>query len=175
MQNKEKNNDDIFSISILRIMDLGFIINENFFKEGKEARIEFSMTTSFTVETNTAYFNLRTHFHYPDITPEQILLAINVNNIFFIPNVKRFVTTDKHVKLPPNILVTIVGLCVTHSRALLAKHTAGTVYESTILPIVDAASMAQALFPNTFIVKPIKVSDITKRKSQPKKSLKTNG
>lgn len=144
--------DKNFYISVTAIRDMGFFLNESQFVADKQARVEFKHVTSFNIESNIVVFNLECTFYYSDVerTPENNLVLINVQNIFTVLNLKEYISDKNLLVLPQIGFLTIVGLSVSHCRALLASHTAGTMYQQTILPIINPADMTKSFFPQAF-------------------------
>ncbi len=48
------------------------------------------------------------------------------------------------------MIITLVGLSVSHTRALFLKRLSGTALQENILPILNPAEMAKQFFPEMF-------------------------
>lgn len=88
-------------------------------------------------------FTLRAYFEYNN-KPEETFLSIDVQTVFEVENWNQFVVDDNILDFPPEFLVTIISISVSHTRALLAAQTAGTLYGDMVLPIVNAIDMAKS-------------------------------
>ncbi|MBC7411892.1 MAG: hypothetical protein H7331_05495 [Bacteroidia bacterium] len=54
--------------------------------------------------------------------------------------------SDDDVRLPDSIIITLLSLSISHTRALLYNRTLGTKYENYIIPIVNPTELAHKLY-----------------------------
>ncbi len=76
----------------------------------------------------------------------QVVVHIKVSNIFFISAMKKFLTKEGNLDLPEDVMITMLSLSISHTRALLAKGTSGTIYEAQYFPIINPKEVARQVF-----------------------------
>ena len=137
-------------LSVKKVKDIYFSINEQLFVPDptKVVKIELGERIGFHLEGNLVDFILRIYFHYID-EPE-ILVDIQVENLFEISNLKEFINKDEIMILPPKLLTSIIGMSLSHGRALLLKNTAGTRWENIVLPVTNPENVARYFYPYMF-------------------------
>ncbi len=152
------------TMGIRRIKDILFFVNENLYNSNpsKQYKVEFQLLIGSNPNDNSAAIMLRAFYHYDDEppTPENTLFEIQVQNEFIISDLSRYFNSDNIVILPPELIITLVSLSISHTRALLAKNTSGTVYHNVLLPLINAEETARHFFPYMFSAefKPPKVA-----------------
>ncbi|HEX3933461.1 MAG TPA: hypothetical protein VHW43_02200 [Puia sp.] len=77
-------------------------------------------------------------------------MDIQVQNLYEIDNVVGFVNEHNMIVLPEKSIISLLDLSISHTRALLAKNAAGTVYQDSPMPVFDAENAAQLFFPYMF-------------------------
>ncbi len=138
-------------ISITHIKEISFFIMENLIAtedQAKEILVDFMGQTGFHSEKNLFNFTLKAWYHYKE--DETKIAAIEVANIFFIENIKNFIDDKNEINFPASLWVTIVGLSISHTRALFSKSLSGTVLQNVIINITDPVKIAQQFFPKSF-------------------------
>lgn len=144
-------------ISIRRIKEVFFSINEALYAQHLPVnpaiplKIEIAFNLSFAIETNLVFLLTRIYYHFPDAATQDILTEIQVQNVFEINELARFQVKEGEIKLPPHTIVALVGLSISHTRALLAKNISGTLLQENIVSIVDPGVLAQHFFPLMFV------------------------
>ena len=127
-----KNN---INISIKAIRDKGFFVDESIVivQENKIAyQIQSDMDIS--AENNEVKVTYGVSFSQE----EKVFLSGKVSTFFQVESLKEYWNeTEQNYAFPEQGLIILMGLAFSHTRAILAKNTAGTLYESYILPIVD--------------------------------------
>ncbi len=143
-------------IGIRKIKDSGFFINERLYKNASTQliKIDFQQQVTFDIKKNQLSFILRIMFRYEKSSPDELLLDTQIENVFEITNLKDYVSNRGEVTLPEEIWTTIVSLSISHSRALIARNTAGTFLQDYILPIVNPGEITRAFFPKLEKIKP---------------------
>lgn len=147
-------NQELFSIR--RVKDISFSVNERFNMNDSaadEIKIDLNIQLSTVDEENLIDMTARVFLHYPE-TPDVVLADTYVENVFEVPDISRFVT-NKGLMIPPDLLISMLSISISHTRALFAKNISGTSYEDFIMPIVDPVSVARHFFPNMMKGKPI--------------------
>ena len=144
-------NSASFSIKIKRIKEFYFILNEAISERDKPVTVQFQHITRFFGDTNLIDLTLRVYYtHDPDIPAKTILVDIHVQNVFEIDNLNQFLVNTEFV-LPQNLMIMMVGLSISHTRALVAKNISGTIYQDNIIPVADPAEVAKVFYPNIFL------------------------
>ena len=142
---------DNVTIVARRIKEQAFSVDEALFvsEPGKQLTIRIGLQLGFAVNLDLVTLHVVVQYHYPE-TPEDLIANIQVQNIFEISGLKRFIVSDSEIKLPSDTISRLVEMSVSHTRALLAKNLFGTVVQENVLPISDARQMAKDFFPNMF-------------------------
>lgn len=132
------------AITILKIRELAFSILEERVDE-TGLSIGFSVETIINFDEET--FEIKVDYSLKSKSTGLSYVQIKVSNLFRISNLKDYSTKDKaHVTLPDATLITMLSLSISHTRALLAKNTAGTTLEQYLLPIVNPTEIAKQIF-----------------------------
>lgn len=138
-------------VAIKRVKKISFSINEGY------ARSDVSLIKSllevkmgFNAPQNLVKLELRAYYVY-DESPDQIVMEITVENVFELLNLSDFIPTDQDVtsetmNIPSKILVQMVAISVSHTRALFGEAISGTVMDATYLPVTDPVLAAKAFF-----------------------------
>jgi hypothetical protein len=155
MSSETPNNSEV-TMAVKRIKVLSFSINEKVtgYSPATLVKVEMAQNLAFSVDINVVDFTLRVFYRLPnDNTEENILVDITVQNFFEVSNLKRFLVQPTQINLPENVIVSIVGLSISHTRALLAQNLAGTVIQDSIMSIVNPVDVAKHFFPYMFVEK----------------------
>lgn len=73
-----------------------------------------------------------------DIEKQKQLGLLSLSNMFFINDLKRFANDEnKTYTLPPDAEASLVGISLSHSRAILLAKCAGTFLQNALLPVMD--------------------------------------
>jgi hypothetical protein len=133
-------------VQIVSILDTSYFFDEKLFKEGmEESRYMVKHDTGFNPDSNL--FNLTLTFSYTYYDPKEIFASITVENTFLVPNLKSYLNIDtKQMALPGSILLTCLGMAVSHTRALLNKNLKGTVFQYFLIPVINVVGLANQLF-----------------------------
>lgn len=143
-------------IAVRRIKEFSFYINEGLFAHKQTEnnssllQVEFALRLAFTPETNLVFLTIRAYYHFPGASPDEIIADITVQNVFELPDLKRFQVAASEIILPTNVIITLVGLSISHTRAMMAKNLAGTPMQENLLAIVDPIAVARHFFPKMF-------------------------
>jgi hypothetical protein len=142
--------DNIIGISVKRVKDVYFVINEQLYvpDPNKVVKIELGERIGFSLEGNLVNFIFRIFLHYVD-EPE-ILVDIHIENLFEVSDLKQFLNNEGVMILPTKLLTAIVGMSISHGRALLLKNTAGTRWENIVLPVTNPEHIARYFYPYMF-------------------------
>jgi hypothetical protein len=140
-----------YSFEVRRIKELYFFINESAagMPGNQPVKLEMGIYLTFNVPTNLLMLTIRAFYHFPDRPAQDVLLDIQVQNAFGIGGLDQFYKGET-IKLPPELITAVVDLSVSHTRAVLAIKTAGTVFQDTLLAVLDAGDLAAHFFPAMF-------------------------
>lgn len=138
---------------IARIRTTGFKLNEYNIRPDEPQRsikLELQHRTEFNIGTNILSITIRCYLHYEgELTPENILADIEVENLFVVEELYKHVK-DGQEDLPAEIWVSMFGLSVSHTRALVSERIAGTILTNTIIPIINPVELTKAFLPHKF-------------------------
>jgi hypothetical protein len=140
------------AFGIKRIKEFSFLINESLAVIGKSVRIQFQHHTTYYQDTDVIDLTIRAYYSYDTkIPPDTILVDFHVQNLFEVTNLKQYhkPNSDEFI-LPQNLIAAILGVAISHLRALMASNIAGTAYQENIIPIVNPMEVAKAFYPNMF-------------------------
>ncbi|HEY4287570.1 MAG TPA: hypothetical protein VGN00_10775 [Puia sp.] len=144
------------TLSVKRIKEFGFYLNETLYAEkvaqnaDKPLQVGTSLQLSFTLDTNMVFLLIRVYYHFPNAEPTEILTDIHVQNVFEIEDLKRFQVAPSEIILPSDTITAIVGLSLSHTRALLAKNLSGTLLQENLMAVYDPSRLAKHFFPRMF-------------------------
>lgn len=138
---------------IARIRTIGFKLNEHNIRPAEPQRsieLELQHRTDFNIDANILSITIRCYFYYDaELTAENILADIEVENFFAVEELHKHVK-DGQEDLPAEIWVSMFGLSVSHTRALLSERIAGTKLTNLIIPIVNPLELAKSFLPHKF-------------------------
>ncbi len=144
--NKNEVKHEGVEMRVQRIKLLNFFMNEGSFRPNGVANVQLDYKTGHDTASDFFNFTLRVRFNYPD-NPEQVFISAEVQNIFAIKELNRFLNEKSNlIELPGAALVSILSLAISHSRAILATCVAGSVFGETLVPLLDAYSVAKHFF-----------------------------
>ena len=149
----DMSNTDNVSYKIRKIKQVSFYINENLFSKNnpQPLTIELNQNFGFSVENNLIVLSILVFYKLPDSNESQPpLVQIEVQNIFEIADLEKFFVDQSYIKLPPKIITSVVGLSISHTRALLSTNILGTVFQDQLLSIMDAETVAKHFYPYMF-------------------------
>jgi len=147
-------NENVF-FGVKRVKDIYFAINEQLYVPDptKVVKVELGERIGFNLEFNLVNFILRIFFHY--VEEPEILVDFQVENIFEVSNLIQFRNKDEIMILPPKLITSIVGLSLSHGRALLLKNTSGTRWQEIVLPVTNPEDVAKYFYPYMFNVETV--------------------
>lgn len=133
--------------AIRGIKELEFMVNESVELDPK---VDFKFTVDITpvVEQDSILFGITVI--YVNATKKDELLREKVMTIFSIKDMKSRtqVSSDGKplVDLPEKLWISMFSISFTHTRALLAKSSAGTRFGQMLLPIINPEEQFRKLF-----------------------------
>jgi hypothetical protein len=140
MKNKESQKQ--VGLGISKIRELEFSLTQ--MEEIKEAKYILGYQSEYDVEKNS--FEIQIVADLIPIESDFKLLHIRVANGFVIENLVSFWSKESNmINIPEVLFITMLSMSITHTRALLAKNTSGTIFEKFLIPIVNPAEMASQM------------------------------
>ena len=134
-------------IKVIKIKVVSLFIDEFNIPEDVTFKVDFDKTYYVDVNTNLVIINLNIVYSIPiDEQQNRKVLDCIVHNAFEVENIKDFVDEKGVVNLPLDLLSSLVGLSLTHSRAVISIHSAGTALGDTLIPVVNPIDFTKALF-----------------------------
>jgi hypothetical protein len=116
-------------ITVQRIKEHSFMMNESSIKKDEVFQSEILF------------------YHY--INDSNKLVDIVVQNIFTIPDLSKY-AFDTAVKLPTILITSLVGMSVSHTRALLSKNISGSALNDANLSLIIPEDVARHFFAFMF-------------------------
>ncbi|HEY5535171.1 MAG TPA: hypothetical protein VIL99_09595 [Ignavibacteria bacterium] len=81
-----------------------------------------------------------------DVEKKVILGSLKIGNVFSINNLKTYYDEKNNVlNLPPDIEASLIGISLSHARAILLAKCAGTFLQNAVLPILDPKAFIKKL------------------------------
>lgn len=132
-------------LGITKIKDIEFYVDENITINSNDlVSINFEVHLSLNAELKFIDFILGVRYLYEN---EQCFLRIKTSNVFVIPTFDQLEkSNDNDPLIPESLLVTMLSLSISHTRALLAKNSLGTKFSDYYIPIVNPKDLAADLF-----------------------------
>jgi len=148
----EPKREDVFAFKVVRIKDVSFQVNENLFNHQKDPNL-IKVNINCELKSNPEYsiiiLEIFASYYYSDAKEGEILSSILVHNAFDILDLKRFFHGNV-LRLPPDLLITLVSLSISHTRALFSKSIEGTVLGGIIMPLINPEEFSKTIFPDMF-------------------------
>lgn len=134
------------NIRVKKIKDIGFFIDEAVTLEKPEEFVfGFELTMNLKLEDNTVEMVLTALFS--DKSQGNVFMKIKTSNVFLLLELADFQNPDKNgFNIPDNLLVTLLSISISHTRALLSKNSIGTKFAELYIPIVNPSEVFKQLF-----------------------------
>lgn len=133
-------------IAIKQIKELSFSINNDvdieYVNANKSPSLDYEQELKFNDEDLSIDITLS--FAFYEKTKDNVItfLSIKTINSFYIHELKSF-KGDEEYNLPEILIPTILGLSISHTRALLSKNTIGSKYSNIFIPILNPTKLAE--------------------------------
>ena len=133
------------NIGVKKIKDIEFSVNEAITLENPdEIALGFELTINFKLEDHTVEMVLTAFFS--DKPEGDVFMKIKTSNVFLLLELADFQKSDKKgFDIPDNLLVTLLSVSISHTRALLAKNALGTIFADIYIPIVNPVEVFKQL------------------------------
>jgi hypothetical protein len=134
------------NIAIKKIKEVEFIVNEEVeIPNPNIANISFEVTTNINLNDTSVEMLLTATFS--DMTQGTVFMKIKTSNVFLVLELAQFHSPENNAfNIPDNVLVTLLSLSISHTRALLAKNALGTKFAELYIPIVNPSEVLKQLF-----------------------------
>jgi hypothetical protein len=136
-----------FQVAIKRIKQLSFGIDESAeVPIADDIIVNIEQNLSFSVKDETIVLLL--NITYSSKATERMLMNGIVQNVFILKDLKRMVDAGNPdvLNLPDSVLLTLLSISISHSRALLAQSAMGTSLQDIYIPLVNPDQLAKELF-----------------------------
>ena len=129
-------------ISIIRISDQGFFVNEEVSLPDKTAAgMDIRLRVDHNFEEEKLAFIVEAVF-YVQNGRSQVLLSGKVRTDYQVENLKNLKSNDGNVlDVPDQAMITMLSIAISHLRAVLTKNASSTLHQNLILPIVNPAEI----------------------------------
>jgi hypothetical protein len=141
--------DDLLgtALTVKRIKILSFFIDENDIPEKVLFKVDFNQQFVVDVKSKLVFTILKVWYSIPTgENDNRIVLDCRVQNIFEIANIDDYLLPDGKVLFPNEVLINITSMSITHTRAVLAIQTSGTIFGDTLVPVVNPVDATMAFF-----------------------------
>lgn len=152
-----KNNRYDFSLE--RIKELSFGLDEVKFDSKLPVLFKLDNYLGYNLEKGLINFTLTTIVKHPEMDDDAPLAVQVVQNLFRVKNFSSY-KYKKTIKIPTELLTSIVSVSVAHSRAFFSKSLSGTILDDYLIPVINPVEVAMEFFPESF--------NIRHTKNQPK-------
>jgi hypothetical protein len=154
----EKTQQHLFGYQIKKIKCLSFKINEDIEVDLPTLMVNLNYRTTYNIEGGYFDFALDISFS-PKDKPDVKCMEFDILNRFAVLDLAKYIDKEtESFNFPPQVLVNILSLSISHSRAIISQQIGGTKYNDVIIPITDALPLATQFFnlklePNTALPK----------------------
>ena len=136
------------NIAVKKIKEIEFFINEEVTLAVPDSfSIGFELTTNLNLNDNTVEMVLSVFFSEENTS--NVFMKIKTSNVFLLLELNDFHNPENNqFNIPDNVLVTLLSLSISHTRALLAKNAIGTKFAELYVPIVNPSDVFKELLSN---------------------------
>jgi hypothetical protein len=142
-----------FQIAIKKVKQLSFGIDESAeVPAADDINVQIEQNLSFSEKDDTIVLLLNITFSSK--STEKILMNGIVQNVFMVKDVRRMIDPKNRevLNMPDGVLSTLLGISISHSRALLAQSAMGTSFQDIYIPLVNPDQLAKELFnPDSYM------------------------
>lgn len=134
------------NIAIKKIKEVEFSVNEEVeLTDPPVVNISFELTTNIVLEEKSIELLLTAFFSQQ--SGGNVFMKIRTSNKFLLLELADFQKPEPNeFNLPDNVLVTLLSLSISHTRALLAKNAIGTKFAELYIPIVNPSEILKQMF-----------------------------
>lgn len=134
------------NIAIKKIKEVEFYVNEEVeLTDPPVVNISFELTTNINLEEKSIELLLTAFFSQQ--SGGNVFMKIRTSNKFLLLELADFHKPGRsEFNLPDNVLVTLLSLSISHTRALLAKNAIGTKFAELYIPIVNPSEILKQMF-----------------------------
>ena len=109
-------------------------------------KINMQQIISYSLEDLAITLELTISFS----TPEDVLFMEGTSqNVFSVLELHRMVVSENKdlINIPDNILVMLLSISISHTRALMSQSALGTKFQDIIIPIVNPGELMSKISP----------------------------
>lgn len=142
-----ENKNETFEVAIRKVKLQGFGVDESIeVPDINSVNINLEQQVSFSIPDDLVTLVISTKFSVKGT--EKIIAHAIVQNTFAIKNLARMRNRENPelLDLPDQLLIMILSISISHSRALMASSLMGTKYQDMYIPIVNPADAMKQLF-----------------------------
>jgi hypothetical protein len=134
------------NIGVKKIKEIEFFVDEDVTLANPTAfKFGLGLTLNLGLADNTVEMVLTAFFS--DNSQEKVFMRIKTSNVFLLLELADFHKLENNeYNIPDNVLVTLLSLSISHTRALLAKNAIGTKFADLYIPIVNPSEVFKHLF-----------------------------
>jgi hypothetical protein len=131
----QKNKGIDIQYGIRSIKEISYSINDSIPVTEKDLQLSIANKVEFNEKVNE--INITPLIKYSNAKLKKEILKIEISNVFEIKDMKKFQSKSKKVPFdfPEDFINSLIGVSISHTRALLARNTSGTKLEKFILPL----------------------------------------
>jgi hypothetical protein len=134
-----------FNLGIKKIKELEFFINEDIALDDNKANVRFDVTVNLNPDEKVIEMILTIHFS--EMKNGENIMRIKTSNVFSMLELVDLIDAEKkQFTIPDDIMITILSLSISHTRALHAKNILGTKFSELYVPLVNPAQLFKQLF-----------------------------
>jgi len=122
-------------IAIEKIQELDFHVNEDIELNG-DIQFYLQFETRGDAAKGKINIDVRSVFHLKDKPGSQVLTH-TARTVFQAKDLSKFCDSDGKLNLPEQYATTLLGIAITHARALLSQTSARSRFGDLIIPIVN--------------------------------------
>jgi hypothetical protein len=155
------------AFEVKRIKPINLYLNENGLPPDALYRVDFKHQFKANSLGDIVALELQVVFTLDDredASKNRIVLDCTVQNVFEVHNLSAYIADENNIRLPNETIISFVSLSVSHTRAVMAILTAGTLFQENLLPIINPVEMAKAFFPEYTPARNIKPEEKQERK-----------
>ena len=134
-------------VNIKSLRLLAFNMNESVELPFPEQRIiNLKHQIIYSMPDLTITMDLTISFSTPAL---QLFMECSVRNIFTVLELPSMLTpgNEDQINIPNNVLAVMLGLSVSHTRALMAQSALGSKFQDVLIPIVNPVDLVSQLIP----------------------------
>jgi hypothetical protein len=133
---EEKMNEKSLKVElgINKIKVIETALNDDAQFETENLNISYNFGVDFNIADDL--ISVKVNIFYWVGNHENKLANILVNNIFILKDLKNYKQAENQLDIPDSVISTFLGISISHTRALMSQHLAGSRLENYLFPII---------------------------------------